>query len=171
MCGASRWPNEKCVSVLCSDNPTESCYTRKQQHRDRVPFQLCLKASGNMRGSKDAKRLNRAVAEFICTDQVPIYTVETTRFRNLVHALDRKYDMPGRNYFMNNEILKMYNETNQVIQAQLQCQPCFALTTDLWTSRAVDAYMALTIQYVTETWEMPSWCLGFVFRPYCRFNP
>ena len=61
---------------------------------------------------------------------------------------------------MNNEIPKMYNETNQVIEAQLQCQPCFAITTDLWTNRAVDAHMALTIQYVTETWEMQSWCLG-----------
>ena len=30
------------------------------------------------RGSKEAKKLNRAVAEFICTDQVPIYTVEKT---------------------------------------------------------------------------------------------
>ncbi len=34
--------------------------------------------------SKDAKRLNRAVAEFICMDQVPVYTVEKAGFRNLV---------------------------------------------------------------------------------------
>ena len=61
---------------------------------------------------------------------------------------------------MNTEIPQIYNETNQVIKAQLQCQPCFALTTDLWTSRAVDAYMALTIQYITPTWELQSWCLG-----------
>ena len=102
-----------------SHRQSNRCQQSQQQHKDRVHFQHCLKARGNMRGSKEAKKLNRAVAEFICTDQVPIYTVEKTGFRNLVLALDRKYDMPGRNYFMNTEIPQIYNETNQVIKAQL----------------------------------------------------
>lgn len=81
--------------------------------------------------------------------------------------------MPGRNYFMNTEIPQIYNETNQVIKARLQCQASFALTTDLWTSRAVDAYMALTIQYITPTWEIQTWCrmYSFVLRPYGGFYP
>ncbi|KAL1250025.1 hypothetical protein QQF64_021030 [Cirrhinus molitorella] len=110
--------------------------------------------------SKDAKRLNRAVAEFICIDQVPIYTVEKSGFRNLVQQLDRKYDMPGRNHFIYNEIPKLYTETRDFIQSQLAHQPFFACTTDIWTSRAVDAYMAVTIHYITESWETQSWCLG-----------
>ncbi|KAJ8010882.1 hypothetical protein DPEC_G00079760 [Dallia pectoralis] len=36
------------------------------------------------RESKEVKRLNRAVAEFICLDQVPVYIVEKAGFRNLV---------------------------------------------------------------------------------------
>ena len=68
--------------------------------------------------------------------------------------------MPGRKFFMNVEIPKLYTETSQVIDTLLKCQPFFACTTDLWTSRAVDSYMALTVQYISETWEMHSWCLG-----------
>lgn len=77
------------------------------------------------------KRLNRAVAEFICPDQVPIYIVEKSGFRNLVQKLDRTYDIPGRNYFMYNKIPQLYTETRDVIQSQLIHQPFFTCTTDI----------------------------------------
>ncbi|XP_044155948.1 E3 SUMO-protein ligase ZBED1-like [Bufo gargarizans] len=110
--------------------------------------------------SKEAQRLNKAVAEYICMDQVPVYTVEKTGFRNLVQQLDRKYDMPGRYYFVYTEIPTLYTEIRRVVEAQLVEVPFFACTTDLWTSRATDAFMALTIHFITEEWEMQSWCLG-----------
>lgn len=110
--------------------------------------------------SKDAKRRNKAVAEFICLDQVPIYTVEKSGFRNLVQQLDRKYDMPLRNLFMYSEIPKLYTETRNVIEAELAHHPSFACTSAIWTSRAADANMAITFQYITESLETQSWCLG-----------
>jgi len=30
---------------------------------------------------------------------------------------------------------------------------------DLWTSRAADTFMSITMQYITKSWEMHSWCL------------
>lgn len=46
--------------------------------------------------SKDAKRLNRGLADFICLDQVPVYRVKKMGFQKLVQQLDRKYDTPGK---------------------------------------------------------------------------
>lgn len=114
------------------------------------------------RESKEVKRLNRAVAEFICLNQVPVYIVEKAGFRNLMQNLDKRYDVPSRNFFMYNEIPKMYNETRSIISAQLRPTPnkFFSCTTDLWTSRTVDIYMAVTVQFITQSWEMQSWCLG-----------
>lgn len=65
-------------------------------------------------------------------------------------------------FFMYNEIPKMYNETRSIISAQLRPTPntFFSCTTDLWTSRTVDTYMAVTVQFITQSWEMQSWCLG-----------
>lgn len=137
--------------------PAEPTTTQMKQPSLPAAFQAHHKYD---KDSKDAQRLNKAVAEFICLDQVPIYTVEKSGFRNLVQQLDRKYDMPGRNYFMYNEIPKLYTESRNVVQSQLAHQPFFACTTDIWTSRAVDAYMAVTIHYITDSWETQSWCLG-----------
>lgn len=112
------------------------------------------------RSSKEAKRLNRAVAEFICMDQIPISVVDKTGFRNLVEQLDKRYEMPRRKYFSETEIPTLYNETRSVLESQLSSQPYFACTTDLWTSRTVDSYMAVTIHFISDSWEMQSWCLG-----------
>lgn len=93
-------------------------------------------------------------------DQIPISIVNKTGFRNLVEQLDRGYEMPRRKYFSKKEIPALYNETRSVLESQLSNQPYFACTTDLWTSRTVDAYMAVTIQFISDSWEMQSWCLG-----------
>ncbi len=46
-----------------------------------------------------SKRLNGAIAEFICMDQIPISVVDKTGFRNLVEQLDKRHEMPRRKYF------------------------------------------------------------------------
>ncbi|KAI4830840.1 hypothetical protein KUCAC02_002446 [Chaenocephalus aceratus] len=91
---------------------------------------------------------------------MPIYVVEKAGFRNLVQHLDKRYNLPSRNFFMYNEIPKIYNETRSIISAQLTPKPFFSCTMDLWTSRTVDTYMAATVQFITKSWEMQSWCLG-----------
>ena len=40
----------------------------------------------------------RAVAEYICMDQVPIYTVEKPGFQQLVKQLSPRYALPSRNH-------------------------------------------------------------------------
>ncbi len=61
---------------------------------------------------------------------------------------------------MNNEIPKLYTETRETIKAELEGSGFYACTTDLWTSRAMQSYMAVTAQFITKDWQMQSWCLG-----------
>nr|XP_055052516.1 E3 SUMO-protein ligase ZBED1-like [Misgurnus anguillicaudatus]XP_055062693.1 E3 SUMO-protein ligase ZBED1-like [Misgurnus anguillicaudatus] len=39
------------------------------------------------KNSPEARKLNRAVAEFLCTDQVPIYTVEKRGFQQMFNVI------------------------------------------------------------------------------------
>ncbi|KAK0149427.1 Zinc finger BED domain-containing protein 4 [Merluccius polli] len=70
--------------------------------------------------SNEAKKLNRAVAEFLCMDQVPIYTVETYGFRQMLEQLNPKYQLPSRNYFMYTEIPRIYTETRELTTQHLK---------------------------------------------------
>uniref|UniRef100_A0A8C2KQJ3 HAT C-terminal dimerisation domain-containing protein n=1 Tax=Cyprinus carpio TaxID=7962 RepID=A0A8C2KQJ3_CYPCA len=106
--------------------------------------------------SNKAKKLNRAVAVYICMDQVPVYTVEKPGFKQLLEHLNNRYALPSRNFFMHTEIPALYNETKEIVMNHLGRKTFFSCTTDLWT------FMAVTLQFVTETWDMQSWCLGCV---------
>uniref|UniRef100_A0A672RI62 BED-type domain-containing protein n=1 Tax=Sinocyclocheilus grahami TaxID=75366 RepID=A0A672RI62_SINGR len=112
--------------------------------------------------SNEAKKLNRAVAVYICMDQVPVYTVEKPGFKQLLEDLNNRYALPSRNFFMHTEIPALYNETKEIVMNRLGRKTFFSCTTDLWTSRATSTFMAVTLQFVTETWDMQSWCLGCI---------
>ena len=43
-------------------------------------------------------KINRAVAEYICMDQVPIYTVEKPGFQQLIKQLNPRYALPSWNH-------------------------------------------------------------------------
>lgn len=63
---------------------------------------------------------------------------------------------------MYTEIPELYNTTKQTVLQQLWGKPYFSCTTDLWTSRAASSFMAVTLQFITKSWDMQSWCLGCV---------
>uniref|UniRef100_A0A3Q3Q9S5 BED-type domain-containing protein n=1 Tax=Monopterus albus TaxID=43700 RepID=A0A3Q3Q9S5_MONAL len=81
-------------------------------------------------------------------------------FKQLLEHLNNRYALPSRNFFMHTEIPALYNETKEIVMNHLGRKPFFSCTTDLWTSRAASTFMAVTLQFITETWNMPSWCLG-----------
>ena len=112
------------------------------------------------RNSNEARRLDRSVAEFICIDQLPVYIVEKNGFQQMLHKFNPRYQLPSRNYFMYTEIPKIYSETRDLITQYIKEKPFYACTTDLWTSRAADTFMSITMQYITQSWELHSWCLG-----------
>ena len=43
-------------------------------------------------------KINSAVAEYICMDQVPIYTVEKPGFQQLIKQLNPRYALPSQNH-------------------------------------------------------------------------
>ena len=47
------------------------------------------------KNSPEARKLNLAVAEFICIDKVPIYTVQKCGFQQMLHHFNPKYQLPS----------------------------------------------------------------------------
>lgn len=53
----------------------------------------------------------------------------------------------------------MYTETRDN-KAELEGSGFYSYSTDLWTSRTMQSYMAVTAQFITKDWQMQSCCLG-----------
>ena len=103
-------------------------------------------------GSKRAKEITQRIAEFIARDMRPVSVIEGTGFVNLVATLDPTYQVPSRKHIM--KVLHDMNDVKVHLQAELESVENVALTTDHWTSRAIDSYLGLTAHFITQDWEL-----------------
>ena len=114
------------------------------------------------RDSPQHKDITRAVAYHIGKDGVPIYTVEKPGFKHMIHKLNPRYELPSRKYFSTQAIPTLYTEVRDDIFSVLQNATHYTMTTDLWTSRATEPYITVTIHYVNSEWDLKSVCLDTV---------
>lgn len=115
--------------------------------------------------SKRWKELTDALSYYLAKDMMPLYSVEKEGFNYLLHKFDPRYTMPSRKYFTKTAIPQMYQECRELLQSTLATVDFFATTSDMWSSRATEPYISLTIHYVTSDWTLNSSCLQTSFFP------
>ena len=91
---------------------------------------------------------------------IPIYCDEKKGFKNLISSLNSRYELPGRRYFMENEIPRLYDDVREAIRDDVTAASYFSCTTGCWTSRNMSSFMSVTAQLISSDWELKSWCLG-----------
>ena len=64
-----------------------------------------------------------------------------------MHQLEPRYEIPHRTTFSRSVVPSIYKEVRQQVESKLtdvqQSKSKIALTTDMWTSEANDAYLGL----------------------------
>lgn len=88
------------------------------------------------------------------------HTIHQPSLKSLLETLSRrKVEMPSTKYFM--ECLKnRYEGVRIKIKNMLDAQTNICLTADVWSSRA-QAYLGITVHFITETFERKSFLLAF----------
>ncbi len=104
--------------------------------------------------STKKKELDRKVALFIAKDLRPLSVVDGDGFRDLVQALDSRYQLPSRQVVTRTLIPQLQREEEDKIRATLQKVDWIALTTDMWSSVTATAFLAVTGHYVDPTGEL-----------------
>ncbi len=66
---------------------------------------------------------------------MPVNTVSKEGFVGLINKLDRRYQLPSRNYFSHVAIPQMYDTCVKTVSSELRQLDFYANTTDLWSSR------------------------------------
>nr|XP_055029935.1 E3 SUMO-protein ligase ZBED1-like [Misgurnus anguillicaudatus] len=85
----------------------------------------------------------------------PLSMVEDKGFRGMISTFNPKYNMPSRTYFTQ-LMEKKHRDITEKLKAVLKQTECVALTTDIWTSVATEAYLGVTCHFLGEDWEMKS---------------
>ena len=99
--------------------------------------------------SKEHRRFTRAVTNFIVKDVVLIYTVDKTGFRDMISAIEPRYQLPHKDYFSRVAIVALYEDTRHSLLSRLKNEATyFSGTVDLWSSCTSELYLSFTVHYI-----------------------
>ena len=82
------------------------------------------------RDSDRHKRLTGAVTRYLVEEMVPFSTVQKPSFKSLLEKFDKQYELPGKTYFSETAVPKMYNSVRASVQSELRSVDFFSATTD-----------------------------------------
>ncbi len=117
------------------------------------------------RESNRYKCLTATVTQYLVEEMVPLNRVEKLAFKSMLQKFDKQYELPGKTYFSETAVPKMYNTVKTLIKMELMNVDYFSATTDMWSSVNMTSYMSLTVHYLSMEWTLKSRCLETVFMP------
>ncbi|XP_053551460.1 E3 SUMO-protein ligase ZBED1-like [Bombina bombina] len=91
----------------------------------------------------------------------PLSMVEGKGFKNMVSVLNPGYTLPSRTHFTK-LVERKYQEALKNVKGAISAaanESRIALTADIWTSIATEAYLGITCHYIGADWKMHSICL------------
>ena len=110
------------------------------------------------------QQLDEALVNMVVKDSQPFSIVEDGGFKAFVALLDPTYTMPSRKA-VKNMVFRKYEEEKTKAKAAMQKVQAVSLTSDMWTSINMEAYLAVTCHYVDDTSKLATVLLGVLPFP------
>ncbi|XP_053596732.1 zinc finger BED domain-containing protein 6-like [Microplitis demolitor] len=112
---------------------------------------------------KKKKQIDQQLITMIAKEYHPLYLVEETEFKNFVHLLCPSYSLPSRKALSENLLPQLYLKLTHEIQSKIEKALAICLTTDGWTSRNNQSFIAVTAHYIdVESMHLCSNLLGCI---------
>ncbi|CAK1584211.1 unnamed protein product [Parnassius mnemosyne] len=106
---------------------------------------------------KIKKQIDDHLMNLFIWDLQPFSIVEDKGFREFIKFAFPNYTIPSRKYFANNLLPGWYEEVKTNTKAALiEDAKSICLTTDMWTSRNNDSYLAVTGHYIDKNYRLQS---------------
>lgn len=102
------------------------------------------------------RKFDKLLLDLFITDYQPFSVVDDKGFKNFVSALNPGYQLPNRKTISNSMIPAEYEKCMNVVKQELLSVTSVCLTTDSWTSVNNESYLAVTVHYVTDNFQLKS---------------
>ncbi|KAL4126349.1 hypothetical protein QTP88_010571 [Uroleucon formosanum] len=99
--------------------------------------------------------ITQSICKMIIVDMLPFSTVENKGFRSFISTIEPLYSIPLRKS-ITTRIEKMYIDKSKSIKNIIENINYISLTTNGWTSRAIDSYLTFTAHYFYDNWKLYS---------------
>ncbi|CAN1156042.1 Putative AC transposase [Linum perenne] len=148
---------------------TSSCFQKRIQDRSQKILGANIMSKGKkdmIATSFDASVARKNLAIAIVMHEYPLSIVDHLYFKNFVFSLQPLFSVPSRNT-IKDAIMKVHvSERDRFRQLIDDNKGRIAITTDMWTaSNQRKGYMAVTAQYIDNTWKLRNHMMGFIYVP------
>ena len=108
------------------------------------------------------RNYDRKLLDFLSCSFVPFHVVDSEEFKVFVENLDRSINLKNSRTY-SKQLKKYSGEILEDVQKAILdfCDSSVAVTTDLWTSRAMDHYISITTHFVDNLFRLHRW------TPFC----
>ena len=97
-------------------------------------------------------QITQSLALMCALDARPLSIVEGAGFKNFVHIINPDYKLPGRTT-IRKHLHKLYTDAKSDVIDQIKGKPV-SMTSDIWTSSALDGYISVTGHFLDEDWHL-----------------
>ena len=108
------------------------------------------------RSDSRQQAISDAVTKMVIKDLVPIRIVECEGFRDLLSLIEPRYRMVSRDHIQRKLLPQFKSKVEKVIMTMLQEAESCSVTTDVWSSRRMHAYLGVTCHFITRSWHLES---------------
>ncbi|KAK0147477.1 Zinc finger BED domain-containing protein 1 [Merluccius polli] len=150
----------KVKCLLCHKELTYSNNTSSMIRHYRAIHENAQSAGSGFRKTT----MDEALVNMVVKDSQPFSIVEDVGFKELIHALDPTYILPTRQT-LKAMVGKRYEEAKEKAKEKLQQVVSVSLTSDMWTSINMEAYLAVTCHYIDGEDKLGTILLGVEHFP------
>ncbi|GES91926.1 zinc finger BED domain-containing protein 1-like [Rhizophagus clarus] len=160
--------NPKCkicnkgFSAKSSTTTLRNHIKKYHKHIHREANQTTLKFKSNITSFYDKEKNSEFVKlliKWIVIDMLPFSLVDSIYFIEFIQKLNPKFKCPGRTT-LKNEVMSEFNSRRERIIDFVKNIPgrC-SITTDIWSSIKNEAFIGVTIHFITNEWKLKHFTL------------
>ncbi|KAL4132066.1 hypothetical protein QTP88_009284 [Uroleucon formosanum] len=107
---------------------------------------------------KQQEQITDSLVKFIAKDMLPLSTVDGVGFVEFMNKISPNYEIPSR-FTIKRKIQGLYETEKHKVATEIQNIDSIALTTDCWTSKAVESYICVTAHGITKNWKIVNYII------------
>ncbi|GES96273.1 zinc finger BED domain-containing protein 1-like [Rhizophagus clarus] len=160
--------NPKCkicnkrFSAKSSTTTLRNHIKKYHKHIHRKANQTTLKFKSNITSFYDKEKNSEFVKlliKWIVIDMLPFSLVDSIYFIEFIQKLNPKFKCPGCTTLKNEVMFEFNSRRERIIDFVKNIPGRFSITTDIWSSIKNEAFIGVTIHFITNEWKLKHFTL------------
>nr|XP_047133755.1 uncharacterized protein LOC124811797 [Hydra vulgaris] len=108
--------------------------------------------------AKKQEQITDSLVKFIANNMLPLLTVDGVGFVEFMNEISPNCEIPSR-FTIKKRIPGLYETEKHKVATEIQKIDSIALTTDCWTSKAMESYISVIAHGITKNWKIVNYII------------